>query len=402
MIKLSEKIKPREWQLNALELWRKEFRGVVSVVTGGGKTIFAEICMVDFCQKFPSGKIVIIVPTTALLDQWYVSLQEDLNLTSTEISCFSGQEKSEKLSMVNLFVINTARQISDYRLAEFDLFLIVDECHRAGSTVNSLALNIPHKASLGISATPDRQYDEGFTTLVAPALGPVIFVYDYEQAFLDNVICPFELINIKVGFLANEQKEYDVLTRKIVIENEKIRKFSIDDDKLKRLLQMRASVSASAFMRIPVSVKIAEEYKGNRVLIFHERVDAANSIYELLSDRNMSVTRYHSKIGPHIRRDNLKLYRRGIFDFLVSCKALDEGLNVPDTNVAIISSSTASIRQRIQRMGRVLRPSIGKSLAKIITLYVTDSEERRLLHEASTLGDVTKITWFTAKDDLHG
>jgi superfamily II DNA or RNA helicase len=388
--------------LKALDSWRKEFKGVVSVVTGGGKTLFAEMCIVDFCRKFPSGMIVIIVPTAALLDQWYVSLQEDLGLSADDISCFSGQEKSNKPTLINIFIINTARHIKEYISEEKDLFLIVDECHRAGSAINSLSLQLPHIASLGISATPERQYDDGFDTFIAPALGPIIFSYDYEQAYHDKVICPFELLNIKVEFISTEQKEYDALTRKIVIENEKIRKQGIADDRLKRLLQQRASVSGAAFMRIPIAVKIAQEHLGNRVLVFHERVNAANLIYKLLMERNHSVTIYHSKIGPFVRRDNLRLYRRGVFDSIVSCKALDEGLNVPDTNVALIASSTASFRQRIQRMGRVLRPAPGKEIAKIITLYVTDSEERRLLNEASTLSEITNITWFNAIGEKRG
>lgn len=402
LIKLNDQIKPRDWQLNALELWGRNLRGVVSVVTGGGKTLFAEMCITDFYRRYPLGKVVIIVPTTALLDQWFVSLQEDLNLSTDEISCFSGQEKSEKISLVNLFVINSARRIKDYKFEDSDLFLIVDECHRAGSTVNSLALQVHHKAALGISATPERQYDEGFEDVIAPALGPIIFSYNYEQAFHDKVICPFELLNIKVEFLTTEQKEYNAITKKIAIESEKIRETGISDDRLKRLLQQRATISGTAFMRIPVAVKIAKEQKGDRVLIFHERVDAANVIYNLLTEKNQSVTIYHSKINPVIRRDNLRLYRRGVFGSIVSCKALDEGLNVPDTNVAIIASSTASFRQRIQRMGRVLRPAPGKEMAKIITLYVTDVEERRLLQEASSLNEISNISWFNARGEKHG
>ena len=61
-------IKLRGWQAAALELWRRSDRGVVAVVTGGGKTWFALACVVDLLERKPDTFIVIVVPTTALLD----------------------------------------------------------------------------------------------------------------------------------------------------------------------------------------------------------------------------------------------------------------------------------------------------------------------------------------------
>lgn len=399
-LKLNNNLQPRDWQLQALDIWKKDLKGVVSVVTGGGKTIFAELCMAFFSSTHPSGIIVIIVPTLALLDQWIISLQEDLGLSTEDISLFSGQEKSTKLSLINIFVINSARRAINLFPKDLETFLIVDECHRSGSAENSLSLKIPHIASLGLSATPERQYDNGFNEYIVPSLGNIIFTYGYEDAYKDNVICPFELINIKVDFLEGEQTKFDSLSKKIAIELDKISREKSTDDRLKILLQQRSNISSTAFMRIPVAVKIAEREKNHRIIIFHERVDDANFIFKLLAERNFGVTIYHSKINPIIRRDNLKLYRRKLFDTLVSCKALDEGLNIPDTSIAIIASSNASVRQRIQRMGRVLRPSLGKKSAKIITLYVTDNEERRLINEANSLTEISSVSWFTARG--HG
>ena len=72
---------------------------------------------------------------------------------------------------------------------------------------------------------------------------------------------------------------------------------------------------------------------------------------------------------------------------MVTCRALDEGINVPETDVAIVASSTGSVRQRIQRLGRVLRPAPGKQRARIYTIYVSKPEEERLIKEAGKLTD---------------
>src|SRR5690348_1503928 len=175
-------VEPRTWQENALEEWKKSFRGVVSVVTGGGKTVFAEMCMLEFHRAHPTGRFVIVVPTSALLDQWYVSLREDLGVSPTEIATYSGDGRSESPQPVNILVINTARDWVGRVSTGAATCLIVDECHRAGSEVNRLALRGQHAAALGLSATPVREYDEGFEEYVAPVLGPVIFEYDYQAA----------------------------------------------------------------------------------------------------------------------------------------------------------------------------------------------------------------------------
>jgi superfamily II DNA or RNA helicase len=114
------------------------------------------------------------------------------------------------------------------------------------------------------------------------------------------------------------------------------------------------------------------------------------------------VTVYNTKITPNIRRDNLLLYRKGLFDVLISCRALDEGTNVPETAVAIIASATASQRQRIQRLGRVLRPSKGKQEALVYTIYATDPEEERLRTEALRLGPIASVEWFKTGREARG
>ena len=102
---------------------------------------------------------------------------------------------------------------------------------------------------------------------------------------------------------------------------------------------------------------------------------------------------YHSKLSPMEKFSNLDFFRQGVKDVLVTCKALDEGLNVKDAEVGIIVASTKSIRQRIQRMGRVLRSSDSKEFATVVTLY-SHSEKSTLIEEAKKFDDVAEITWY--------
>lgn len=342
---------PRRWQVEALALWKQNYSGIASVVTGAGKTLFAEMCMLAVREEHPEIRFIIVVPTITLLDQWYISLVEDLRVPQNDIACFSGEEKPSCEKTVNVCVINTARKVGPQIASLHKSCLVVDECHRAGSPINAQALTGPHTATLGLSATPVREYDDGYETFLAPVLGETIYEYDYKQALQDHVISPFELVNVRIDLLPNEKRQYDRLSGAAMRERRRLEHGEGSEDHLKRLLQRRATVSSLAIMRIPTAGKLVDEHRGERTIVFHENIKAANTLYHVITKRKHSVTLYHSGISPIVRRDNLRLYRRGAFDVL-SCRALDEGMNVPETTVAIVASSGASSRQRIQRLGR--------------------------------------------------
>ena len=384
---------PRDWQASALDSWRQSFRGIASVVTGAGKTIFAQMCMALFRRRYPSGRFVIVVPTLALLDQWYVSLREDFMVPADEIASFSGEGWPEDLGIVNLMVVNTARGHAARIPETCDAMLIVDECHRAASESNALSLRGAYRATLGISATPEREHDDLFHKVLVPALGPVIFEYKYGQALSDGVIVPFDLVNVAVDMTEEEQRKYDDATVDITRTFSGVEKGEVKREVLVRKLQRRARLAASSIQRIPVTIRLAEKHHDNRLIVFHESIHSAETILNILLARRFNATIYHSKMSSELRRDNLRLFRRGVFDVLVTCRALDEGANVPETDVAIVASSTGSLRQRIQRLGRVLRPAAGKPRARIYTIYVSKPEEERLVKEARTLTEAGGLTW---------
>src|SRR5690242_11389560 len=89
------RVRPRKWQVEALAAWKTAGQsGIAKVVTGAGKTLFAEMCIAEFRKAFPSGRVIILVPTLALIDQWYVSLQEDLGVGPDDIGIFSGAARA--------------------------------------------------------------------------------------------------------------------------------------------------------------------------------------------------------------------------------------------------------------------------------------------------------------------
>jgi superfamily II DNA or RNA helicase len=379
---------PRGWQIEALAEWeRANHRGIVSVVTGGGKTVFALSC-IDRIRPIAT---LIIVPTAALLEQWWEEAASYFDLDLDEINIVTGSLRF-RLGAINIAVLNTAAKLAE-KIQEHKCFLIVDECHKAASEQFRTALQINTFASLGLSATPERPYDEGLKDVLIPALGPVIFTYGYADALRDGVIVPFELKNVVFELEEDRQAEYDKLSKSIA---RSISQHGTEAEETIALFLKRARVLNLSLNRIRLALKLAAANRGKRTLIFHEDIEACDLIHSVLSENGVRCGVYHSKLPLRAKAAMLGQYRRGEIDVLVTCRALDEGFNVPETEVGIIAASTATRRQRIQRLGRVVRPAKGKAGASIYTLVATGPEIDRLKDEEERLDGVATVTWSRA------
>lgn len=382
------KLAPREWQVEALASWeRADHRGIVSVVTGGGKTVFALSC-IDRIRPIAT---LIIVPTAALLEQWWEEAASYFDLELDEINIVTGSLRF-RLGTINIAVLNTAAKLAE-RMQEHKCFLIVDECHKAASAHFRSALKVKSFASLGLSATPERPYDEGLQDILVPALGPVIFAYDYAAALRDGVIVPFELKNVIFELEEERQAQYDKLSKAIA---RSISRYGPEADETIALFLKRARVLNLSLNRIRLALKVAAANRGKRTLIFHEDIEACDLIHAVLTENGIRSGVYHSKMRLRAKAVILSRYRKGEIDVLVTCRALDEGFNVPETELGIIAASTATRRQRIQRLGRVVRPAKGKAGASIYTLVATGPEIDRLKEEEALLEGVATVSWSRA------
>lgn len=378
-------VSPRVWQTKAISLWEKNMRGIVKVATGGGKTVFALGCINSFILKVKNPKVIIVVPTISLQDQWIISLTEDFNLQEKDIESKKFDHSSD--TIFHVLVINTARNLTIKTSKE--CLLVVDECHRAASEANSHIFKNKFSGTLGLSATPERQFDNKFEEVLVPHLGGVFFEYGIKEALAEKVLSPFSITNVKIPLTEDEYKKYQKETKKIAQSMSQDQ----NDELVKMLLMQRARTLSKAVFRVPFAVKIALEHHEKKIIIFHESIRSAEAINKSLNKSGLRSVCYHSKIGENLRRDNLRLFKHGLVSVVVCCRALDEGINVPDATIGIVASSTTSSRQRIQRLGRILRPSPGKELAMVYTLYATPSEKKRLESEEENLQGVAEVTW---------
>ncbi len=373
-------MKLREWQAKAFPLWWSKKRGIVKVVTGGGKTVFAIHCLTKYLEENKDHSIFIVVPSIALLDQWYEGLQKDFN--EKNIALNGGGEHLEHLSRINISTIDSVKNI----IEQFDAsktLLIVDECHKIGTEKRGEVLTNNWHATLGLSATPERDYDDNFYIIIRKILGDIIFDYDYIDAREDEVIVNFKLLYAYAAMTPDEEEKYKKFTKSIQRRAATIGGNDMNDYPLKMLIFNRARMVKNSKNRIPFGIELLQKHKRDSWIVFTENKKQAKEFNKIINTKGYKSAIYNTDLDNAEREENLNNFKNGNLNVLVSCTALDEGFDMPEADGAMILSASSSKRQRIQRMGRVLRITANKQNALIVTVYSSKTEFDKLREESN-------------------
>lgn len=373
-------MKLREWQAKAFPLWWAKKRGIVKVVTGGGKTVFAIHCLTKYLEENKDHSIFIVVPSIALLDQWYEGLQKDFN--EKDIALNGGGEHLEKLSRINISTIDSVKNIIEQFNASKTL-LIVDECHKIGTEKRGEVLTNNWHATLGLSATPERDYDDNFYIIIRKILGDIIFDYDYIDAREDEVIVNFKLLYAYAAMTPDEEEKYKKFTKSIQRRAATIGGNDMNDYPLKMLIFNRARMVKNSKNRIPFGIELLQKHKRDSWIVFTENKKQAKEFNKIINTKGYKSAIYNTDLDNAEREENLNNFKNGNLNVLVSCTALDEGFDMPEADGAMILSASSSKRQRIQRMGRVLRITANKQNALIVTVYSSKTEFDKLREESN-------------------
>ena len=402
------------WQEECLRKWEQnDSRGIVNAVTGTGKTVLALAAAARLLRAHPELRIRIVAPTIALANQWRQAVIRTPEFKGMRPG-FYGDGIRDEGAQIMIYVVNSARTgLQSHMRADIALgrhvMLICDECHRYKSKENYKMFGfidreiarMPLYHCIGLSATPfSGDGDEKLTAV----LGREVFCYDLAQAGMQQTISPFCICQVAADFLDDEAAEYRKLSDEIrkalailyssypylkdLTESSFMREVSRlaraadmdpEDPAAQFLLltysRKRISVLAEARVRCCLDI-IARNRGRGRILVFAERIEQAERIHRLLLRRYGSIAGlYHSGMSRDARRRVLNDFREERTSILVSCKCLDEGLDVPDASIGIVVSSSAVPRQRIQRLGRIIRRSDGKDFACLYYIYVRDTSE---------------------------
>ena len=373
-------MKLRQWQEKAFPLWWAKKRGIVKVVTGGGKTVFAIHCLTKYLEEEKDNSIFIVVPSIALLDQWYEGLQKTFG--DKDISLNGGGEHLEVISKITISTIDSVKNII-HKFDASNTLLIVDECHKIGTEKRGETLTNNWHATLGLSATPERDYDDNFYIIIKKILGDIIFDYDYIDAREDEVIVNFKLLYAYAAMTEDEEEKYKKFTKSIQRRAATIGGNNMNDYPLKMLIFNRARMVKNSKNRIPFGVELLQKHKRDSWIVFTENKKQAKEFNKIINKKCYKSAIYNTDLDNAEREENLNNFKNGNLNVLVSCTALDEGFDMPEADGAMILSASSSKRQRIQRMGRVLRITANKENALIVTVYSSKTEFDKLREESN-------------------
>ena len=411
---------PREYQKKAFENWKNnKQKGLFAMATGTGKTITSLNCLLEIYNKSGCYKAIILVPTITLVEQWEIECRKFNFSTIIKVCSKYNNWKSSVANLRLLEMTNTDNKLSYIIISTYasfvrsnvfmdlnqfpknKLLLIADEAHNMGGGLMAQRLSdIKYLRRIGLSATPDRQFDDVGNRKLMDFFGCAdnyTFEYSMAEAIQNGALCRYYYYPHIVRLTEYEMTEYVDISKKIV----KIMGFqdSESQERLKMLLLKRKRIIHKAANKMSAFQQIVQQHmnqKGNLkyTLVYvpegnkpdNFEADLFDQADTILSDPDTEhliddFTRIVRDMDPHIivrqftsesadRDAMLKGFADGSIDVLTSMKCLDEGVDVPRSELAIFCASTGNPRQFIQRRGRVLRTHKDKRFAVIHDLIV--------------------------------
>lgn len=403
---------PREYQIEAYKNWENnKCQGIFAMATGTGKTITALNCILEEYKKNGFYNAIITVPTQALAVQWEKDLR-NFNFINF-ISTFSEPNWE---SLLNRYIIRTSQnnpeslilvttyntfnrnkfQIALSKIPNIKSFIyIADEAHNLGSTTSLKKIPYIIDKRIGLSATPERIYDELGSKILFSFFNsdPPRYTFSYtmkEAIYGKNpVLCKYDYFPVFVNLEELEMEHYIELSKQLA------RYYNSDSGqyegvKAERLLLIRKQIIHKANQKKAALLNIVNHIQGQLEYAFiyvpegyeHDYSNSENyllneednHIINLYGDiiKNAGYTYYKYIGGIPNPTKILQDFASGKIKVLLSMKCLDEGIDIPRTEYAIFCSSTGNPRQFIQRRGRVLRKTAEKTdkKAKIYDLIV--------------------------------
>lgn len=412
---------PREYQKKAFENWRTNGqKGLFAMATGTGKTITSLNCLLQEYYETNYYKALILVPTMSLVEQWEKECKK-FNFKENIIKVYSANNwqnslaNLETLKLMNShfsFIIIatyasflTKKFQSQFKLLPKGTLLIADEVHNMGSPSLLRKMKDIHLLKrIGLSATPERQYQDDVNNTIRFFFGEksendYTFSYSMEDAIKKEpkALCPYRYYPKIVKLTDSEFKQYVDYTRQIAAIRPKNKE---EKEIYDRLCIARQRIIHKAENKLNVFREILrEEYSKRKNLKYtlvyvpeglakEDKVfDASltDILQETESDRNIlnlytrtiseeiegvSVRQFIGSTPTDVRNEIIEDFANGDLQVITSMKCLDEGIDVPRSELAIFCASTGNPRQFIQRRGRVLRLCKGKDEAVIYDLIV--------------------------------
>ncbi|MEM8963535.1 MAG: DEAD/DEAH box helicase family protein [Acidobacteriota bacterium] len=377
--------KPYPHQAEAVDAWmRAGKRGVVVLPTGSGKTFVAQMLIERLGRS-----TLVVTPTLDLMRQWYGVL---LTAFEVEVGLVGGGSFEPRSLTVTTY---DSAHLHMERFGNQFGFLVFDECHHLPSPGYSLAAEAslaPFR--LGLTATPERE--DGGERRFADLIGPVVYRRDIQE-LAGSYLAEYDTETLRVR-LSDEEREAYVTARGIYRGFVESKGLKVGSPRgWQRFVQVaaRSAEGRQAFLAYREQRRIALASAGKlrlleRLLLRHRQDRALiftsdnETVYRISRQFLIPAITHQTKVKE--RHRTLSRFNDGDLPFLVTSRVLNEGVDVPAANVAIVLSGSGTVREHVQRLGRILRRGEGKRavLYEVITEDTGEelTSQRRRRHGA--------------------
>lgn len=388
-------IEARDYQQEAVRAWMDEGgAGILRMATGTGKTVTGLLAASRVAAALDNQLLLIIAaPYQHLVDQWAEDLDEfgvDPVLAyqsrrnwqphlEREILEYNTGSRSICTVVTTHTTLSMKAAQTTLKRANGPAMLIADEVHHLGSDHMQSGLLEAFDFRLGLSATPERWFDEEGTEALHAYFSDTVFNYDLADAIKVGALCEYYYVPHIVNLDEEETEVYLHLSEKIgrLMSRQDDEGFSLEEDpRLQRLLIKRARLVGTARAKINVLVDLIEcQEEISHSLVYcsdgsmgpegdgERHVDAATA--RLREECSLRVEPFTAEESQTEREELLRAFDQGEIDVLTAIRCLDEGVDVPATRTAYILASSSNPRQYIQRRGRILRTHKDKPFAVI-------------------------------------
>ena len=407
-------LKPFFYQEAAVDMWNANNRSLLlQMATGCGKTKTAITCMTYAVKDTKPLLVVITTPQATLSAQWKKDIDE-LDVLSQKgeerdipskyaFEVQGGSDWRKQLTKeirklktsyypyLIVYVTHALAHTEDFLNIvrgsgpKVTKFLIGDEVHGLGAKESRSALDEMYTYRLGLSATPQRWFDDTGSELIEKYFGEKSFEFTLEDALREHnpITGKTFLVNYFyhprfIQLTDQEMDDYKALTEKI----SKIARYGDEDFRsyLEMLRFQRANIEKNAEKKYPMLEKILDELgpdiSDTIIFVSDEQID---HVMQIMNRRKIDSARFtmkqgttpQDKYGGLSERDYIiSLFKKKKYQVLVAIKCLDEGIDIPSADTAIVMASSTNPREYVQRIGRIIRQAPGKGNANIYDLII--------------------------------
>jgi superfamily II DNA or RNA helicase len=335
--------------------------GILEMATGTGKTRTAIAIMEDLLLNKKIDGAIMTVEGTDLLNQWQFGLDDwnyDSGLGFKIFGQYDGEQELGKFirNPKESILVLSRHQLDRLfkhkeEIKKYSLLIIHDEIHGFGSPSHVNNLKGSHKLfeyKLGLSATPDREYDEEGNNFIENEVGPVIFKFDLSDAIKKGILCEFDYIPIEYEISENDKQRIQGVYAKYRKKDELGEPYH-ETDKFRDLAMVYKTAENKIFSFEEIIDSEPELLKS--CLIFVATTAYAENCLPFIHDQTHNYSTYFSGAEEY----HLEDFAAGKIDCLITCHKLSQGIDIPSvSNIVLLSSDRAKL-ETIQRIGRSLR-----------------------------------------------